>query len=77
MNAWRLRRPAGPAGRPGGDLSNLHRLAEEYRRTEKRARALENVLLPEVSDRLKRINEHLETFEQEEAIRARLAAGKL
>jgi V/A-type H+-transporting ATPase subunit D len=57
--------------------SNLHRLAEEYRRTEKRARALENVLLPEVSDRLKRINEHLETFEQEEAIRARLAAGKL
>ncbi len=57
--------------------SNLHRLAEEYRRTEKRARALENVLLPEVNDRLKRINEHLETFEQEEAIRARLAAGKL
>ena len=42
-----------------------------------RARALENVLLPEVNDRLKRINEHLETFEQEEAIRARLAAGKL
>ncbi len=57
--------------------SNLHRLAEEYRRTEKRARALENVLLPEVGERLKRINEHLETFEQEEAIRARLAAGKL
>jgi len=57
--------------------SNLHRLAEEYRRTEKRARALENVLLPEVNDRLKRINEHLETFEQEEAIRARMAAGKL
>jgi len=54
--------------------SNLHRLAEEYRRTEKRARALENVLLPEVGERLKRINEHLETFEQEEAIRARLAA---
>jgi len=66
-----------PLAELGATSSNLHRLAEEYRRTEKRARALENVLLPEVADRLKRINEHLETFEQEEAIRARLAAGKL
>lgn len=66
-----------PLAEFGATSSNLHRLAEEYRRTEKRARALENVLLPEVADRLKRINEHLETFEQEEAIRARLAAGKL
>ncbi len=53
---------------------NLARLAAEYRRTEKRARALENVLLPEIQQRLKRINEHLETFDQEEAVRARLAA---
>lgn len=54
---------------------NLHRLAAEYRRTEKRARALENVLLPEFDERLKRINEHLEAFDQEEAIRARLAGA--
>ncbi len=54
---------------------NLRRLAAEYRRTEKRARALENVLLPEIEERLKRINEHLESFDQEEAIRARLAGS--
>jgi V/A-type H+-transporting ATPase subunit D len=50
---------------------NLRRLAGEYRRTQKRAQALENVLLPEIRERLKQINEHLETFDLEEAIRAR------
>lgn len=53
----------------------LERLAAEYRRTEKRARALENVLLPEIEQRLKTVRERLETTDQEEAIRARIAGG--
>jgi V/A-type H+-transporting ATPase subunit D len=50
---------------------NLHRLAREYRRTERRARALEKVLLPEVEDAIKRIDEQLDMMEREEAIRTR------
>lgn len=52
--------------------ANLVRLAEEYRRTQKRASALENILLPEIETRLQRVNEHLEATEQEEAVRVRL-----
>ena len=52
---------------------NLHRLADEYRRTERRARALENVLLPEISAELKLIEEQLELMDQEEAVRVRLS----
>lgn len=52
---------------------NLLRLADEYRRTERRARALENVLLPEIAKALKTINEKLEAGDQEEAIRVRLS----
>ena len=50
---------------------NLLRLAAEYRRTERRARALENVLLPEISDALKMIEEQLEASDLEEAVRVR------
>jgi V/A-type H+-transporting ATPase subunit D len=50
--------------------ANLLRLAREYRRTERRARALENVLLPEVSAMLKHVTEQLDAFDQEEAARA-------
>ena len=49
---------------------NLLRLAREYRRTERRAKALENVLLPEVSAMLRHVNEQLDALDQEEAIRA-------
>ncbi|NIR32295.1 MAG: ATPase [Gammaproteobacteria bacterium] len=52
---------------------NLHRLADEYRRTERRARALENVLLPEIDEALHEIDDHLEALEQEEAVRVRKA----
>lgn len=52
---------------------NLLRLADEYRRTELRARALENVLLPEIAQALKTINEKPEAGDQEEAIRVRLS----
>jgi len=50
---------------------NLNRLAREYRRTERRARALERVLLPELEQTIKMIDEQLEIMEREEAIRTR------
>lgn len=50
---------------------NLMRLAREYRRTERRAKALEKVLLPEVEDAIKRVDEQLDTMEREEVIRTR------
>ena len=52
---------------------NLMRLAAEYRRTERRARALENVLLPEISQALKTIEEQLEAVDLEDAVRVRLS----
>ncbi len=52
---------------------NLQRLAREYRRTERRAQALEKVLLPEVEDAIKHVNEQLDTMEREETIRTRWA----
>jgi len=54
--------------------SNVCRLLQEYRRTERRARALENVLMPEVRAQLAAITEYLDEFDQEEAIRIRNAA---
>ena len=53
--------------------ANLHRLNHEYRRTARRVRALENVVLPEIRDDLASMEEHLELVEQEEAIRVRTA----
>jgi V/A-type H+-transporting ATPase subunit D len=52
---------------------NLTRIAAEFRQTEQRARALENVLLPEVRDSLKAVSEQLELAEQEEIARVHLA----
>jgi len=54
---------------------NLRRLAHEYRRTERRARALENVVLPEIDVSLRFIEEQLDAVDQEEAVRVRNAAG--
>jgi V/A-type H+/Na+-transporting ATPase subunit D len=50
---------------------NLLRLTREYRRTERRARTLEKVLLPEVDEALRRVNEQLEMMDREELIRTR------
>lgn len=55
----------------GVRAGNLNRLAREYRRTERRAQALEKVLLPEVEDAIKRVNEQLDTMDREEVIRTR------
>jgi V/A-type H+-transporting ATPase subunit D len=59
------------AAEMGARAGNLYRLEREYRRTDRRAKALENVLLPEVEDAIKRVDEQLDTMEREEAIRAR------
>ena len=57
----------------GALCGNLRRLNKEYVRAERRARALENVLLPEIDRGLKFIEEQLEALEQEDAIRVRQA----
>lgn len=56
--------------------NNLERLAAEYRRTERRARALENVLLPEIDGSLATIEGQLELADQEEALRIRMAGRR-
>jgi V/A-type H+-transporting ATPase subunit D len=50
---------------------NLRRLMREYVRTERRARAIENVLLPEIEWSLRFIDEQLEILDQEEIARVR------
>lgn len=57
-----------------GISGNLHRLMVEYRRTERRARALENVVLPEIEQALKSMSTYLEEVDLEDAIRVRLQA---
>ena len=54
---------------------NLERLLDEYRRTERRARALEDVLLPEIAQQLLEVATRLEEIDQEEAVRTRLNHG--
>jgi V/A-type H+-transporting ATPase subunit D len=56
---------------------NLRRLVREYVRTERRARAIENVLLPEIESALKTIDEQLESMDQEEIARLRERRKKL
>ena len=56
-------------------VGNLRRLVREYTRTERRARALENVVLPEIDQSLRFIEEQLDAVDQEEAIRVRNAAS--
>jgi V/A-type H+-transporting ATPase subunit D len=50
---------------------NLERLRLEYTRTARRARALEDVLLPEIGETIKEIDAALEELEREEAVRVR------
>lgn len=52
---------------------NIHKLIREYRSTERRAMALENVLLPETTALLAQVNEFLDEADQEEAVRIRNA----
>lgn len=54
--------------------ANLLRLMEEYRRTERRVRALENIVLPEMKRDERRFEAALEEVDQEEVMRSRLFA---
>jgi V/A-type H+-transporting ATPase subunit D len=47
----------------------------EYVRTERRARAIENVILPEIDSNLKFLDEQLEILDQEEIARVRQRRG--
>jgi V/A-type H+-transporting ATPase subunit D len=58
-----------------GVSGNLHRLGREYKITERRARALENVILPEIDQSLRQMSSLLEEQDLEDAIRARTTFG--
>ena len=47
----------------------------EYVRTERRARAIENIILPEIDFSLKFLDEQLEILDQEEIARVRQRRG--
>ena len=53
---------------------SLRRLTREYLRTDRRARAIENVLLPEIESTRKFLEDQLESLDQEEIARLRLRA---
>ncbi|MEK8089112.1 V-type ATP synthase subunit D [Thermithiobacillus plumbiphilus] len=53
---------------------NLHRLLNEYHRTERRARALADVILPELEAGLNYMAAQLEEADQEDIVRVRLGA---
>ncbi len=53
---------------------NLERLQSEYTQTARRARALEDVLIPEIDTALRQIASALEEVEREDAVRVRLLA---
>jgi V/A-type H+-transporting ATPase subunit D len=48
-------------------------MARDYVRTERRARALENVILPEIDADIRFVEAQLESIDQEESIRVREA----
>jgi V/A-type H+-transporting ATPase subunit D len=56
--------------------ASLRVMARDYVRTERRARALENVLLPEIDADLARVDSQLEGIDQEETIRVREARAR-
>jgi len=59
-----------------GISGNLHRLLAEYRVTERRSRALENIILPEIDQALREMSSHLEELDLEDAIRVRLQSSE-
>jgi V/A-type H+-transporting ATPase subunit D len=50
---------------------NLRRLVQDYVRTERRAKAIENVLMPEIESSVKLVEDQLESIDQEEIARLR------
>jgi V/A-type H+-transporting ATPase subunit D len=53
--------------------ASLRVMARDYVRTERRARALENVILPEIESDIRFVESQLESIDQEESIRVREA----
>jgi V/A-type H+-transporting ATPase subunit D len=51
-------------------------MARDYVRTERRARALENVILPEIEADIRFVDAQLESIDQEESIRVREARAR-
>lgn len=64
----------GPATRLAALAGNLERLSAEYRRSVRRARALQDVMLPELDHGIYDIENRLEELEQEDAIWMRSGA---
>jgi len=60
-----------PAARLAAARGNVERLSDAYLRTARRARALEDVLLPETDQTLAGLEEALEDMDREEAVRVR------
>jgi len=56
---------------------NLMRLYDDYVRTERRTRALEDVLIPELDEQIKNMSSTLEAQELEEAVRVRSLKSKM
>lgn len=56
--------------------ASLRVLARDYVRTERRARALENVILPEIEADIRFVESQLESIDQEESIRVREARSR-
>ena len=52
--------------------NNITRLIRDYQATERRSRALENVILPETTHALARVEDLLSEIDQEEALRTRM-----
>ena len=59
-----------------GLAASLRIMARDYVRTERRARALENVILPEIDSDIRFVDTQLEAIDQEESIRVREARGQ-
>jgi V/A-type H+-transporting ATPase subunit D len=74
--AQRFRELAAFATTMAGLSASLRVMARDYVRTERRARALENVLLPEIEADLSRVDSQLEAIDQEETIRVREARAR-
>jgi V/A-type H+-transporting ATPase subunit D len=55
---------------------NVQRLLEKYRWTERRARALEHVIVPELDAAVREVAAALEEVDQEDAVRVRLVRGR-
>ncbi len=56
--------------------ASLRVMARDYVRTERRARALENVILPEIESDIRFVESQLESIDQEESIRVREARSR-